>query len=114
LNKDKCDFCEMTISNGRLGVEIITQKGRAYKFDDLNCLKGYMRENNKTPIASYFINDYAQSNILIDATKALYVSSENIKSPMGGNTAAFKNKEAATDFATKQNTVVKTWAEINP
>ncbi len=114
LNKDKCDFCEMTISNGRLGVEIITQKGRAYKFDDLNCLKGYKRENNKTSIASYFINDYAQSNILINATKAFYVSSDNIKSPMGGNTAAFITKEAATGFATKQNTVVKTWEQINP
>jgi copper chaperone NosL len=113
LNTDKCDFCEMTISNGRLGAEIITKKGRAYKFDDINCFKAYIRGNVKVTIASFFINDYTKSNVLIDATKAFYVTSESIKSPMGGNTAAFKTKDVALDFANKNNSIVKTWEEIN-
>jgi copper chaperone NosL len=113
LNTDKCDFCAMTISNGRLGAEIITKKGRAYKFDDINCFKAYIRGNVKVTIASFFVSDYTQSNVLIDATKAFYVTSESIKSPMGGNTAAFKTKEMAADFANKNNSVVKTWQDIN-
>ncbi len=113
LNKDKCDFCGMTISDYRFCAELITQKGRVYKFDDLHCLQGYERENTKSKIASYFISDYSQSNILIDATKAYYVEHENIKSPMRGNTAAFKTKEAANEFANKHNTEFRTWDKLN-
>ena len=38
LNSDTCDFCKMTIANGKFGAELITQKGRCYKFDDVSCM----------------------------------------------------------------------------
>ncbi|MEQ1553875.1 MAG: nitrous oxide reductase accessory protein NosL [Ferruginibacter sp.] len=112
LHKDKCDYCTMTIANNRLAAEIITQKSRAYKFDDIKCMLNYNKENTKVIVKKYFVNDYMLANILIDATKAFYVKSDEIKSPMGGNTAAFNTKEEATAFANKNNTVVLTWADI--
>ncbi len=36
LNVDTCEFCKMTISNGKFGAELLTKKGRYYKFDDLS------------------------------------------------------------------------------
>ena len=33
LNSDGCEFCKMKISDGKFGAEIITAKGRIYKFD---------------------------------------------------------------------------------
>ncbi|MBX3239404.1 MAG: nitrous oxide reductase accessory protein NosL [Chitinophagaceae bacterium] len=109
LNVDGCDFCRMKISDGRFGAELITEKGRIYKFDDLNCMVGFCDEQPKGSIKSHYINDYSKDNDLIDATTAWYVYSENLKSPMGGNTAAFASKEEALKAAAGP---VLNWSEI--
>ena len=113
FNVDKCDYCAMTISDGRFGAELITQKGRCYKFDDLKCLLNYKKEKTAVIYQSYYVNAYSEKNQLIDASKAFYVQNENLRSPMGGNFAAFLNQDKAIDFAKKQNALVQTWNEIN-
>ena len=59
------------------------------------------------------MNAYIEKNQLIEASKAFYVQHENLRSPMGGNFAAFLNQDKAIDFAKKQNALVQTWNEIN-
>lgn len=113
INSDKCDYCEMTISDGRFGAELITKKGRAYKFDDLQCMLGYEDENKDVEIHSFYVNDYTAKNVLIDASKALFVKDEGLKSPMGGNIAAFNSKESAQSYAEKIETSVLSWDEVN-
>lgn len=39
LNTDNCDYCKMTIADLRFASELITEKGKVYKYDDLSCLK---------------------------------------------------------------------------
>lgn len=113
INSDRCDYCEMTISDGRFGAELITKKGRAYKFDDLQCMLGYEDENKDVEIHSFFVNDYKAKNVLIDATTAFFVKDEELKSPMGGNIAAFNTEDAASDYAKKIETKVLSWGEVN-
>lgn len=113
LNKDSCSFCKMTIADGRFGAELITKKGRIYKFDDLGCMLQYKKENNKTGYQSFFVNDFAAENILIPVETAHYVYSEKIKSPMNGRTAAFALKETADAFAKELNAEVNTWEKIS-
>lgn len=113
LHKDKCDYCSMNIADGRFGAELITTKGRCYKFDDLQCLLDYKKEKSDVEIKLFYVNDYNGNNQLIDASKAFYVQNENLRSPMGGNFAAFVNQEKAIDFGAKQNSLVQTWNEIS-
>jgi copper chaperone NosL len=101
LNVDTCDFCKMTIADGKFGAEVITQKGRAYKFDDIICLKNYCEENKDTPVEKYFVHDYLEDNQFIDATKASYIKGGNISSPMNGNIAAFSDETQARLMAEK-------------
>jgi copper chaperone NosL len=112
LNVDNCDYCAMTIADGRFGAELITEKGRCYKFDDLECLLNYKKEKTGVAFKSFYVNAYIEKNQLIDASKAFYVQSESLRSPMGGNYAAFLNQEKAIDFAKKQSALVQTWNEI--
>lgn len=51
----------MTISDGRFGAELITKKGRVYKFDDLRCLINYKAENTSVENIKYFVPDYTGS-----------------------------------------------------
>lgn len=113
LNYDKCNYCEMSISDGRFGAEIITDKGKAYKFDDIQCLFGYVKENKETLVSKFYVNNYLEKNILIDAENSFYIKSEDIKSPMGGNIAAFKSEKEANTLAQKFNVEVLNWSSIN-
>ena len=54
FNSDACDFCKMTIANGQFGAELITEKGRYYKFDDVACLIHFAKSNTVVPYKAFF------------------------------------------------------------
>lgn len=113
INKDNCDFCKMTISNGHFGSELKTKKGRAYKFDDISCLIGYIKENPTTEVGALYVNDFLANNVLINITNATFIASEEIGSPMGGNIAAFKSVNESTKYLEKYHAKQITWEELN-
>lgn len=112
LNTDSCDFCKMTISNGKFGAEVITEKGRYYKFDDVACMVQYVKANTSVTYSSFFINDYLQDNTLIPAQTGFYLKGGTIASPMRGNVAAFKTEAAAREYTEKLDATATTWGEI--
>lgn len=112
LHKDACHHCKMSISDGRFAAEIITNKGRDYKFDDINCLLGYINEQANADIKTYYVSDFTKENELIAATNAWFVRHSELKSPMGGNTAAFTTQQQANEQAEKYETKAMDWNEI--
>ncbi|HMN32399.1 MAG TPA: nitrous oxide reductase accessory protein NosL [Chitinophagaceae bacterium] len=114
LNNDACSSCKMSIADGHFASEVITKKGRVYKFDDISCLFHYLDELKAENVASYYVNDYNKENELIEATQAWFVNSEVLKSPMGGSIAAFQSKEDAAKLAKDLNVEVKDWKGIMP
>ncbi len=90
-----CRFCSMTIVDQQHAAQIVTQKGKAYKFDASECMLNYLQEMETGPIALYLVNDYNNPGALIDATKATYLISQGIPSPMGEFLTAFSTKEEA-------------------
>lgn len=112
LNSDGCDFCKMKIADGKFGAELITTKGRIYKFDDIHCMINYHKENLTTNIQSFYIHDFNQNNVLIPAENAFYVKGGEISSPMRGNIIAVKTEEEAKKIALKYNANPISWSEI--
>ena len=112
LNSDGCDFCKMKIADGKFGAELITIKGRIYKFDDIHCMINYHKENLTTNIQSFYIHDFNQNNVLIPAENAFYVKGGEISSPMRGNIIAVKTEEEAKKIALKYNANPISWSEI--
>ena len=112
LNQASCDYCKMRITNGRLGAELQTSKGRVYMFDDMGCMIKYMKENKNIEIKKCFVNDYEAENVLIVASDAFFVHSSIIASPMNGNLAAFKTTLAAEKYLQKNTGVIKKWEEL--
>lgn len=95
IGADACDFCKMTIADINFGAEIITDKGKVYKFDDTHCLAAFRKENIDSNIIKqvYFVN-FSDPHNLIDADHVILLKSSELHSPMGGNTAAFDSKES--------------------
>lgn len=112
LNTDNCDYCKMTIADGKFGAEVITKKGRVYKFDDIMCMVKYCKENSNTKMDSYYVNDYQENNILIPAETAFFLSGGTIQSPMRGGIVAFSRENVANDITSKLNAEAITWDAI--
>ncbi len=99
IGKDQCDNCKMTITELKYATELITEKGRAYKFDDLSCMTMYENSNpDKAKNATTYVIDFPSGKFL-ETEKATFIKGGSIKSPMGGNTQAYQNKTAAEKAA---------------
>lgn len=109
LDKDACEFCKMNISDAHFMAELVTKKGRVYKFDDISCMIKYAETLDKNSVKSYYAGNIEKTNEFIDAASAWYIKHDNFKSPMGGNTAAFATKEAATAQANKISAGIIDW-----
>jgi copper chaperone NosL len=109
LNVDTCSYCSMTISEGKYGSEIITDKGRVYKFDDMMCMIHYCNDNPNVKIGSYFVSDYSKENELIPVPSAFFLSGGAIKSPMRGGIIAFSSQKEAKEYSIKLKAATATW-----
>jgi copper chaperone NosL len=111
---DQCSFCKMTVSDTRFACELITQKGKVYKFDDTHCMIGFVNApgTDKSSIRQFYLADFNENTKWLNAENSFLLKSEGFKSPMGGNTAAFSNaadrEKAAGHFSGMQ----VTWKEI--
>lgn len=93
---DHCYFCKMTISDVRFGAELVTKKGKVYKFDDVHCILSYLKTKDIEPgnIKDYYLTNYSGTHQLIHVQTALLLKADELRSPMGGNIAAFDNKDS--------------------
>lgn len=109
---DGCHFCKMTIVDKVHAAEIVTQKGKVYKFDATECMINVMEEFDTSEIALYLSNNYTEPEELIDATKATFLISKNIPSPMGAFLSAFKTKADAKTMQAEKGGTLYNWTEL--
>ena len=112
--KDVCYTCKMGIIDARFGGEVITSKGKIYKFDDLICMGRYLRSGvlAEKEIKQTVSINFEKQNDFIDVNKAFFLISPELKSPMGSNAAAFNTKEAAQKLNTAGSGIIIKWQEF--
>jgi copper chaperone NosL len=111
---DKCEFCRMSIVDKRFGGEIVTQKGKIFKFDAMECMVNYLDEHVEDESKLKFIltNTYDHPGELHNATVCTYLKSENMPSPMGKFLNPFKDSEEATRFQIQNTGSIFSWGEL--
>jgi copper chaperone NosL len=110
--KDNCEQCRMTVMNPQFAAGMVTSKGKVYTFDAGECLVRYVKTKGLNAKDSYFMSDYSNPGILIDATKSTYLHGDSIQSPMGGNLAAFATIASARAVHKDLGGNVLTWDEL--
>jgi copper chaperone NosL len=97
---DACYGCKMSIMDHRFGSELITEKGKVYKFDDLNCLVSCQHKNciGNEKVSQIVVVDFNHVGKFIDINKAFFIQSDKIKSPMRADIAAFETIEERDQF----------------
>jgi copper chaperone NosL len=115
FGKDNCAECKMTIMDPKFGGEIVTKKGKVYKFDDAHCIAAFMERRGVelSDIHKTLFTDYNNSNDFVEVKSVGFVVSSQLKSPMGGNAAAFKNEaEAKKKSGQIEGSKVTNWATL--
>jgi copper chaperone NosL len=112
--KDTCHHCKMTLMDNKFGAELVSTKGKIFKFDDTNCLISFVNSGqlSNNDIAHCLITDFATPGVLIDAKTALYVRSQQIKSPMASNVAAFSNSTTLTSHNSSWQGEELSWSDL--
>ncbi|MGO3689692.1 MAG: nitrous oxide reductase accessory protein NosL [Psychroflexus halocasei] len=109
---DACDFCRMNIVDKIHGAEIVTQKGKIYKFDAVECMINFKDDMTKEKVDMFFTNHYLKPEELIRAEQATFLISENIPSPMGEFITAFPSKAEAEKVQADKDGKLYTWEEL--
>jgi len=111
---EACTHCKMTIMDKRFAAEILTGKGRAIKFDDLECLLKYVKDEHfADPEAKFFVADYNHpGGEYLDARTAVYIQSEKLQSPMGGNYASSATTESANQLNASFKAALLNWDNL--
>jgi len=115
IGKDACDFCKMILSDNRFGAEIISQKGKLYKFDDAHCAISFMHsgKSGQANIGEIYFTDFCNGHKLIHSKDAIFLKSEALRGPMGGDISAFSNADSLGYVLKKYNGSVLHWDELN-
>jgi copper chaperone NosL len=111
---DGCAYCEMTIIDQRYGTELVTNKGKIFKFDSIECLVRYIKEGSaeQSDIKFLLLTPFNHPETLEDADKSLILHSHGMPSPMGMFLNAFKDEETAKKFQTENGGTIYSWQEL--
>lgn len=113
--QDICFTCKMGIVDPKFGGEILTVKGKVYKFDDVHCMALFLNSGaiTKGEIKETLVINFETGKEFLDANRSFFVLSPLVKSPMSGNAAAFASKEAAEKFNAEVKGNIVTWQHFS-
>jgi copper chaperone NosL len=111
---DACHTCKMTLMDKKFGAELVTQKGKVYKFDDINCMLSFYNSSDIDPQEFKYrlVVDFSQPEKLIEANNAFYLKSPEILTPMASQVAAFETKDSMETLKKKWNGIYLVWGEL--
>lgn len=89
---DACHFCKMTIVDRQHAAQLVTVKGKAFKYDAIECMMNHLNKWEEPQVKFYLVADYSQPGTLIHAASAHFLISQQIPSPMGEFLTAFGNQ----------------------
>jgi len=111
---DNCHYCKMTISDKKFGGEIITRKGKIFKYDESQCLFEEMSNGtiDTATIRDIYFTDFCREHQLVENKKAFYLKSSGLKTPMGGDIAVFSSHDSLLFYKNKLGGEEVKWNQL--
>ncbi|MCC6288941.1 MAG: nitrous oxide reductase accessory protein NosL [Chitinophagaceae bacterium] len=113
--KDNCSHCKMGISDIKYAAEMVTQKGKVYKFDDINCLVSFIKDKTvaEKDINQIYFSDFSAPHNLVKSGEAFLLQGGSIHAPMNGNIVAFSNKDSLTKAISQLGAAEVSWQQVS-
>lgn len=99
IGEQECDHCRMMVSDERFASQLITGQGRQFAFDSIECLAAYVNDGDgqELDIAGLWVPDFDHRGEWRAAEKAVYLQSDELRSPMALNFSAYADHQTAED-----------------
>lgn len=110
---DQCEFCSMTIVDKTHAAQVVTNKGRNYKFDATECLIHYLEEQSSEDNMLHVLSaNFLNPGEMLDVNTSAFIISDNIPSPMGAFLSVVENTSLANEVVEENGGDIYTWSEI--
>lgn len=98
--QDACSYCKMTIVDERYAAQLVTRKGKVFKFDATECLLQFRQEQPDIVMEARLelVTDYRRPRQLVPAETAYFLRSRALPSPMGMYITAAASEEEAGEL----------------
>ncbi|MFY0653236.1 MAG: nitrous oxide reductase accessory protein NosL [Cyclobacteriaceae bacterium] len=110
--EDACHFCKMTIVDAQHASELVTVKGKVFKYDAIECMMNHLAKWDEVDLEYYLVADYSKPKVLVDATKAHFLVSKAVPSPMGEYLSAFEDKGQRDELHKEKDGEKLSWSEL--
>ncbi len=112
-NSDECAHCRMMITDNKFAAQLVTDKGKAFKFDAIECLTAYSKANKEVADgAKYWVSDYNNPGSWLNTEEAVFIKSDVINSPMGASLLALSNKSEAEAHLQEKPGRIISWEQM--
>jgi copper chaperone NosL len=113
LGQENCDYCRMTIGDGRYAGEAVSDKGKVRKFDSVECLASFVVGNRATGAASaVWVADYDHPGSWLAADTARFLRAASGRSPMGLGIMAFASDAALEAARAREGGEAMRWPDV--
>lgn len=111
---DKCEYCRMSIVDSRFGCQIVTQKGKIYSFDAVECLVNYLDEEveDESKLNLILTNTCDAPGVLTNVKTCTYLRSETLPSPMGMYLNPYRDNKEALNTSKQHPGDLLTWEDL--
>jgi copper chaperone NosL len=110
---DECAHCRMMITEQQFAAQLVTKKGKVYKFDAIECLAAYNNQNGDDFTAPMlWVTNYNKPGEWLNVKNAQFVKSEEINSPMGESLLALPSFQKAEEHIAERPGTIMNWEEV--
>ena len=109
-DEDTCASCHMGITDRRFGAELVTDKGKVYTFDSIECLATYYVAHRDVA-RTVWVTDYARPGTLVRADSAYFVRGGETQSPMALGVVAYADTDDAARAITRGGQQLR-WSDV--
>jgi len=109
---EACSYCSMTIIDSQHASQLVTNKGKVFSFDAIECMLRSDQLEDPSDLAYLLCNDYMDPGVMIDARQAIFLISERVPSPMGAYLSGFSSLESAQNVDSETSAEYLKWEEL--
>jgi len=98
IGEEECAHCRMRISEEPFAAQLLNDRGRSWVFDSIECMVEWSLQEPEIPesrIQGWWVTDFEAPGSWLDATRASFLRSESLRSPMGLGLSAYDGRAAA-------------------
>lgn len=110
--EEACEYCRMSIVDKRYAAQLVSETGKTYSFDAIECMINYKGENQDHDWHMELVTDYTSPGELVPAEDAMLLRSENLPSPMGMYLTAVPSRKEAEVLQAKHMGTIYTYREV--